>query len=97
MERAPTTAVSISRLVAAVTLAVTLLAMPAFNPEDASARRMSEQTAAKRCRAAGGSIHYEFMDADAPTIYNLSCSLPSGTTFTCHSTGGPFGDIVSCP
>ena len=96
MERAPATVVQITRLVAALTLAVTLLALPAFNPMDASAMRRSERTVSQRCSAAGGSVSYDWMDGNVSDSWSMTCSLPSGTQFTCYPASGPFGGMVNC-
>ena len=83
------------RLLAVLALALALLAIPAFAPDDVDARRMSERTVSRLCGNAGGSIHYDFESGDF-SEYSMTCTLPSGNQFTCSTTGGPFGDIVNC-
>lgn len=89
------TALAIPRLLAILTLAIALLAIPAFSPDEAGAYRMSERTALRLCANAGGSIYYGFPDEGFDVFY-LNCTLPSGASFTCFDSGGPFGNIVDC-
>jgi hypothetical protein len=90
-----TTALHLRRLLTVLALALALLAIPVFAPEEADARRMSERTVSRLCGNAGGSIHYDFESGDF-SDYSMTCTLPSGNQFTCSTTGGPFGDIVDC-
>src|SRR5215207_5499615 len=92
--RTLTAALSLPRLMIALALAVALVAIPAFRPDDASAMRMSERTASRLCANAGGSMYYDFADG---TVYMMTCTLPSGNQFNCAgSGGGTFGNMVDC-
>lgn len=88
-------AFQIRKFLTILALAITLVAIPAFIPAEADARRMSERTVSRLCGNAGGSVHYDFESGDF-TAYSVTCALPSGNQFTCGSTGGPFGGIVDC-
>ncbi len=43
---------------------------------------MSENTARNHCANAGGNMHYDFMD-EYLYQYDMTCTLPSGSQFTC--------------
>jgi hypothetical protein len=90
-----TETLNLRRLLAVLALTIALLAIPAFTPADVDARRMSERTVSRLCGNAGGSIHYDFESGDF-SDYSMTCTLPSGNSFTCTTTGGPFGDILNC-
>lgn len=81
------------RLLAVLSLALALIAIPTVMPEAASARRMSEGNALRICAVAGGSGHWEFYeDGEA----SFSCDLPSGNQFFCSPGGGASASIVDC-
>lgn len=88
-------AFQIRKFLTILALALALVAIPAFMPGDADARRMSERTVGRLCASAGGSIHYDFASGNF-SDFSMTCTLPSGNQFTCGSTGGPFGGIVDC-
>ncbi|HYI24284.1 MAG TPA: hypothetical protein VD767_02650 [Thermomicrobiales bacterium] len=88
-------ALDIPRLLAILALALALVAIPAFSPDGVDARRMSERSVSRACAGAGGSVHYDFHTGDF-SDFSMTCTLPSGNSFTCGSTGGPFGGIVDC-
>jgi hypothetical protein len=94
--RTLTSALNVPRLLVVLALAIALLALPAFSPDDASALRTSEQKVRRACYNAGGSIHYEFEGSSFST-YSMTCSLPSGTEIECYSIdSGPFANLVNC-
>jgi len=88
-----TVRLGMTRLLAVLALAIALVAIPAFSPDDASAKRMSERSAGRACSNAGGSMYYDF---DGPRSDTMSCSLPSGASFSCDMVVGPFGDQGNC-
>src|SRR6185436_16213897 len=71
-------ALNLPRLLAVLTLAIALIAIPAVSPDDAGAMRMSERTLSRLCSNAGGSLYYDFMDDQLSFVYNVTCTLPSG-------------------
>lgn len=77
--RTRTTAVKIQRLVAVLSLAIALVAIPAFNPADAGAYPMSERQALRLCGQAGGRAHYSFTDEEM-VDYTMTCTGSSGRT-----------------
>jgi hypothetical protein len=93
--RTLTAARNVARLLAALALAVALVAIPAVTPDEAGAMRMSERLANRACYNAGGTMHIDFLTSDL-TVFNMTCTLPSGAQFTCISSGSPFGNMVDC-
>lgn len=89
--RTRTAAFRIRRLLAVLSLAIALVAIPTFNPADASALRMSEWRAAAACGRAGGTLAYSFYDPQLRS-YDMFCTLPSGAGFMCAG----YGRFVDC-
>ena len=83
--RTLTSALNVPRLLAALALAVALVAIPAVRPDDVGAMRMRELSARSSCLRAGGSVEYNVMDPAVPSVYDMTCTLPTGTSFTCYS------------
>ena len=94
--RTRTAAFRIRRLLAVLSLAIALVAIPTFRPTDASARYMWEGQALSACGRAGGSIEYGFVDPSNFNDYSIGCKLPSGGSFTCFSLSFTGGNIVDC-
>ena len=89
--RTLSTALDIPRLLAILALALTLVAIPAFSPDEASAYPRSEGQVYRLCNAAGGELHYEFYYTGSGLIdYYMTCTLPSGNTFVCLAWGASF-------
>ena len=78
-----------------LSLAATLVAIPAISPDEASARRRSEATVNRMCSAAGGKVHYNFEGSDFDD-YSMHCTLSSGAGFSCFLIGGPFDNMLVC-
>ena len=87
--------VNIPRLLAVLTVALALVAIHSVRPDDASAMRMSERTANRRCASAGGSMYYDFLTMDF-SVFDMTCTLPSGASFTCIVGTGEFANMVDC-
>ena len=77
-------ALRIPRFVIALSLALAVLAIPAFSPDGAGAMYMSEIGARRACGQGGGTVHYQFFDQTF-TNYSMTCSLPGGAHFVCYS------------
>jgi hypothetical protein len=80
---------------AAGSLAVALLVIPMTHGDEADAMRMSTRAASRACSNAGGSVYYDFMTEDF-SVYNFSCTLPSGNSFRCFATYELFGGMMDC-
>ena len=86
------TAHRIPRFLAVLSLALALLAIPAFSPSDAGAYPMSEGNARGQCRYYGGRISYHFHDSDFAN-YTMTCSTASGLPImSCYG----WYDSLSC-
>ena len=100
MNTAPTPCTStkgirVRRILAVLSLAATLVAIPAISPDEASARRRSEASVNRMCSAAGGKVHYNFESSDFDD-YSMHCTLSSGAGFSCFLIGGPFDNMLVC-
>ncbi len=71
-------ALQMPRFLIVLALALALVAIPAFNPADASAYPMSERQSLRACGSLGGRAHYDFIDSDTME-YNMTCRSQSGT------------------
>lgn len=83
-------ALDIPRLLAIFGLAIALMAIPAFSPDEGSAAPRSEGQVNRLCARAGGALHYEFAYTNGWIDYEMTCTLPSGNSFTCFALGASF-------
>ena len=88
----PTTAATVRRLLAVLAIAFAMVAISAFSPPGAGAMPMSERSASRLCRNAGGHVHYEFGSGGSANDVEMSCTLPSGASFHCLS----YGSVWEC-
>ncbi len=82
---ASTPAAKIRRMLAVLAIAFSLVAISAFGPEDAGAKRMTEHGASQLCTNNGGIVDYEFYDSTL-TTYDMRCHLPKGRIMVCFSS-----------
>jgi hypothetical protein len=92
-------ALSVPRLLIALSLAVALVAIPAVRPNEAGAMRKSERAVSRACADAGGSLYclyYDFASESFQTFL-MTCTLPSGEQFSCAgSVAERTGNMVDC-
>jgi hypothetical protein len=85
-------AAKLRRLLAVLSLAVALVALPAFRPHDASAMPTSERGALRACGTLGGRIQYNFFDGGFEN-YDMTCTTRYGVVlFVCSG----FDIFVNC-
>lgn len=92
-DRTPHRSSKLARLLVVLAVALTLVAIPAAMPDAASAKRLDEHVAMRRCLSAGGTVTWDF-HADGSA--DLICTLPSKKRFVCAPVDGPFANIVNC-
>jgi hypothetical protein len=63
------------------------VAIPAFGPEEASARNTSEAQARQTCEQLGGTFEVEVMDPAVPSANQYTCTQLLWDLFTCHPNG----------